>query len=38
MEEVKEVMDKNIQDMIERGEKLDDLEKKTGKQTIASRK
>ncbi len=38
VEEVKEVMDKNIQDMIERGEKLDDLEKKTGKQTIASRK
>ena len=31
VDEVKEVMDKNIQDMIERGEKLDDLEKKTGK-------
>ena len=38
VEEVKEVMDKNIQDMIERGEKLDDLENKTGKKTIASRK
>lgn len=31
VEEVKQVMDRNIQSMMERGEKLDDLEKKTGK-------
>lgn len=31
VEDVKQVMDKNINDMIERGEKLEDLEKQTGK-------
>lgn len=31
VDEVKGIMDRNIQDMIERGEKLDDLEKKTSK-------
>jgi hypothetical protein len=31
VDEVTAVMDKNIQTMMERGERLDDLEKKTGK-------
>lgn len=31
VEDVQQVMDKNINDMIERGEKLEDLEKQTGK-------